>query len=81
MLAINKGELEQSTGDKVAKYTREGVNIADRQIMLKHYFAVCKKKPELVVLSVDPWLFTGEGLSKNSFALFYPFMDIPVVDK
>lgn len=81
MLAIDKGDLEQLTGRKVAKYTREGVNIADRQIMLKQYFAVCKKKPAVVILGVDPWLFTGKGLSKNSYMLFYPFMDTPVVDK
>jgi hypothetical protein len=81
MLAIDKGKLEQSTGRKVAKYTREGVNIADRQVMLRQYFAVCKKKPAVVVLGVDPWLFTGKGLSKNSYTLFYPFMDTPVVDK
>lgn len=81
MLAIDKVELERLTGRKVAKYTREGVNIADRLIMLKQYFAVCKKKPEMVVFGVDPWLFTGEGLSKNSYMLFYPFMDTPEVDK
>ncbi|MEI6680032.1 MAG: SGNH/GDSL hydrolase family protein [Mariniphaga sp.] len=81
MLALNKEDIERTTGKKIAKYTREGVNIADRLIMLKHYFAVCKKKPEMVVLSIDPWLFTGEGLSKNSYTLFYPFMDTPEVDK
>jgi len=81
MLAIDKGELEQSTGLKVAKYTREGMNIADRQMMLKQYFAVCKKKPEMVIFGVDPWLFTGKGLSKNSYKFFYPFMDTPEVDK
>lgn len=77
MLAVDKALLEQESGYKIAKYTREGVNISDRKIMIRHYFTTCLKKPELVVLGIDPWLFTGEGLSKNSYLLFLPFMDNP----
>jgi hypothetical protein len=75
MLTIDKVHLEKATGLHVAKYTREGVNIADRKEMLKHYFSTCEKKPQIVVFSIDPWLFSGEGLSKNSWMLFLPFMD------
>jgi hypothetical protein len=81
MLACDKVLLEKETGLKVSKYTREGVNVADRKIMLEHYFQVCKKAPEIVLLSIDPWLFTSEGLSNNSYALFLPFMDSPEIDK
>ena len=79
MLAIDKVLLEKRSGLKVAKYTREGVNVADRKIMLEHYFMTCTEKPEIVILGVDPWLFTGEGLSKNSYVLFLPFIDSPEI--
>jgi len=75
MLAVDKPQLEQETGLKVAKYTREGVNMADRKIMAEHYFSTCSDKPKTVILSIDPWLFSGEGLSSNSWLLFLPFMN------
>ncbi len=81
MLAIDKVFLEDKTGLSVAKYTREGVNIADRRVMLEHYFNTCPVKPEIVIIGIDPWLFTGEGLSTNSYLLFLPFMDDPEVRK
>ena len=59
MLAIDKQLLEESSGLKVAKYTREGVNMADRRVMAQQYFSTCSAKPEIVILSIDPWLFTG----------------------
>ncbi len=80
MLAVDKPMLEEQTGMLVAKYTREGVNVSDRYIMLKQYFSNGKQKSRLVVYSIDPWLFTGKGLSANSYKLFYPFMDNPDVD-
>jgi hypothetical protein len=81
MLAIDKKRLEKSTRLKVSKYTREGVNVSDRKIMIDHYFETCTGKPKFVVLGIDPWLFTGEGLSSNSYLLFLPFMDTPEVNK
>ena len=75
MLAVDKVMLEKDTGLKVAKYTREGVNMADRRVMAEQYFRTCAAKPKVVVLGIDPWLFTGEGLSQNSWLLFLPFMD------
>lgn len=75
MLAVDKTLLESECGLTVAKYTREGVNIADRRVMTEHYFSTCSVKPSVVILGVDPWLFTGEGLSQNSWKLFLPFMD------
>jgi len=81
MLAVDKELLEERSGLEVAKYTREGVSIADRRVMAEHSFSTCSSKPEIVILSIDPWLFSGEGLSKNSHTLFYPFMDTPATEK
>lgn len=75
MLAVDKVMLEEESGLKVSKYTREGVNMADRRVMAEQYFSTCSAKPEVVILSIDPWLFSGEGLSQNSWLLFLPFMD------
>lgn len=80
MLAVDKGALEKESGLTVAKYTREGVNMADRKVMAQQYFAMCTVAPETVILSIDPWLFSGEGLSLNSWKLFLPFMDDSTVD-
>jgi hypothetical protein len=77
MLAVDKELLEERSGLEVAKYTREGVNMADRRVMAEHYFSTCSSKPGTVILGIDPWLFSGEGLSLNSHTLFYPFMDNP----
>lgn len=81
MLALDKTMLENILGVKVAKYTRPGVNVADRLVMLQHYFTGDNKNCRAVVYSIDPWLFTTEGLSKNSYTLFYPFMDNQQVDR
>jgi len=81
MLGIDKVQLERRLGTKVAKYTREGVNVADREVMLRHYFMGQSGRCRLVVYGIDPWIFTGEGLSANSYTLFYPFMDNPEVDR
>lgn len=75
MLAVDKVTLEEESGLTVAKYTREGVNMADRRVMAQQYFDICTEPPETVILSIDPWLFSGEGLSLNSWKLFLPFMD------
>ena len=41
MLAVDKVALEESSGLKVAKYTREGVNMADSRVMAEQYFNTC----------------------------------------
>lgn len=79
MLGINKEEVEENLNIKVSKYTREGVNVADREIMIRQLVSD-NPTVKTVVYGVDAWMFTGEGLSDNSFKLFYPFMDNPVVE-
>jgi hypothetical protein len=74
MLSLDKALIEKKTGEKVSKYTQEGVNISDRRLMIDYYFSGCTSKPEIVVLGIDPWLFSSEGLSSNSYQLFLPFI-------
>ncbi|WP_157366627.1 SGNH/GDSL hydrolase family protein [Aquimarina agarilytica] len=74
MLGLDKRKIESSLGVKVAKYTREGVNLAERKIMIEHLLET-NQNIKTVILGVDAWSFTDEGLSSNSYKLFFPFMD------
>ena len=78
MLGVNKSTLEEQLGQKVSKYTIKGVNVADRRLMIDY---LLKKNPntEVLIYGVDAWMFTGEGLSTNSYNHFLPFMDDAVV--
>ena len=73
MLGLDKEEIEKGLNQKVSKYTREGVNIANRHLMIKQ---LVKQNPniETVIYGVDAWMFTGMGLSENSYTTFFPFM-------
>ena len=76
MLATDKQQMERDLGMKVSKYTREGVNVSDRKIMLQQYLdSGYGDSLKVVLYGVDLCTFTGEGLSANSYKLFYPFMD------
>lgn len=76
MLATDKQRIEDETGMKVSKYCREGVNVTDRQTMVNHYLNNGHTDSlKYVLYGVDLCTFTGEGLSKNSYMLFYPFID------
>lgn len=79
MLGVDKTMLEDTLGIKVAKYTREGVNIADRKVMVEHLLNR-SQTIKTVIYGVDAWTFTGEGLSENSHVLFYPFMNDKSID-
>lgn len=80
MLGIDKVQIEETLKTGVTKYTREGVNVSDRLVMIKQLIA---KNPNLktIIYGVDAWTFTGEGLSKNSYKLFYPFLDDSSIDQ
>lgn len=73
MLGIDKVKMEKEFNVKVSKYTREGVNIVERDLMIDQLLK-SNQQLELVVYAVDAWMFTGEGLSENSYKQFYPFM-------
>ena len=82
MLATDKQQLEKKLGRTVSKYCREGVNVADRYEMVKQYLSSPYSDSLKVILyGVDQFIFTGEGLSRNSYKLFYPFMDEENVDQ
>ena len=79
VLGVDKERLEAMTGLRVAKYAREGANMADREVMIRHYLERHPNSVRFVVFGVDAHSFTAEGLSKNSFQLFLPFIGDPVV--
>lgn len=82
MLAVDKKELESAIRLKVSKYCREGVNVYDKQEMVKQYLqSPVSDSLQYVFYGVDQFMFTGEGLSESSYKLFYPFMDIKIIDK
>ena len=76
MLAVDKLQMEDDLGVGVSKYTREGVGVSDRKVMIQQFLdSEYSDSLKLVVYGVDLCTFTGEGLSANSYKLFYPFMD------
>lgn len=82
MLAVDKVNFEAEIGHSVSKYCREGVNVADRYEMIRQYLSSPYSDSLKVVLyGVDQFMFTGEGLSKNSYKLFYPFIDEENMDR
>lgn len=82
MLATDKERLERETGLKVSKYCREGVNVSDKKAMVEHFLNSGRADSlKYVLYGVDLATFTGDGLSANSYTLFYPFMDDRGVDR
>lgn len=82
MLAVDKQTFEQAIQSSISKYCREGVNVADRNAMIKQYLSLpCSDSLKVVFYGVDQFLFTGAGLSQNSYKLFYPFIDNPNIDR
>ncbi|MER2582344.1 MAG: hypothetical protein ABTR20_06460 [Candidatus Competibacter sp.] len=79
VLGVDKERLETLTGLRVAKYAREGANMADREVMIRHYLERHPRSVQFVVFGVDAHSFTAAGLSKNSYQLFLPFMADPTV--
>ena len=80
-LGLDKCLLEEALGVPVAKYALNGAGTLDRYVMIQHYFAERENPPELVIYDVDAHTFTGNGLSSNSYTLFFPYLDNPVVDE
>jgi hypothetical protein len=80
-LGLDKCLLEEALGVPVAKYALDGAGTLDRYIMIQQYFARREKPPELVIYDVDAHTFTSNGLSSNSYTLFFPYLDNPVVDE
>lgn len=82
MLATDKKMLEDSLHAKVSKYCREGVDVATRDVMIKHYLSLPDKDSlKTVIYGVDQYMFNPKGLSENVYKLFYPFMDNKEIDR
>ncbi len=73
-MGIDRTRLEEILQVPVAKYCMNGAGTQDRLVMLKHYLETVKTPPEIVLYDVSARSFS-EGLSTNSYALFFPFMD------
>lgn len=81
MLSVDKENFEKGIGKKVSKYCREGVNVYDRYEMVKQYLSSeYSDSLKVVFYGVDQFMFNGEGLSQNSYKLFYPFIDNPTMN-
>lgn len=75
-LATDKTRMEKELGVSISKYARPGVTVADRYVMAKQYLDKFQgKKLKHVLYGVDQFTFSDKGLSENSYALFYPWMD------
>lgn len=79
VLGIDKLRLEHELNVVMAKYARAGANLRDRKAMIEQYYNLHPNSAKIVLYDVDAHLFTEGGLSRNSYQLFYPFMDTPVV--
>lgn len=82
MLAVDKDGIEKETGLSVSKYTREGVNVFERFEMIKQYLnSPYSDSLKCILYGVDQYSFVKDGLSKQSYKQFYPFMDNRVMDE
>ena len=79
VLGIDKKSVENELGIIMAKYARSGANLRDRKAMIEQYFNLHPNSTKIVLYDVDAHLFTEGGLSRNSYQLFYPFLDNPVI--
>ena len=80
MLALDAAMMEKSLQLPIAKYTREGVTVAERKLMAEQYLAGRNAdKLRFVIYGVDPYLFNSGGLSENSYVNFYPMLGDPVI--
>lgn len=79
VLGIDKVQLERDLGMPVANYARAGAALEDRLVMARHYAELHPDGVRAIVFGVDNHLFTARGLSSNSYTLFYPHMDNPLV--
>lgn len=75
MLGLNKDRFEARLNCSVAKYAIEGANVQDRLIMIKHFLNQNGSSVKILTYDVDAFFLTSEGLSKNSYKLFYPFIE------
>ena len=76
VLGIDAEMLSRETGLRVAKYAVNGANIADRDAMIRQ-FLTDHPEVRLIIYDVEASTFSDDGLSSNSYRLFFPFLDNP----
>jgi hypothetical protein len=81
MAGFNRTKIESVTNKSVAFYSRNGVTLEDRKLMLEHYFNTTIQKPDIVVFEVNPLLFSKRSTAANVYMLFLPFMDDPAINE
>jgi len=76
VLGIDADLLAEKLGVGVVKYAVNGANTTDRFAMIRHFLG---EHPEvrLIIYDVESTTFSNDGLSSNSYRLFFPFMDDP----
>jgi len=81
MLAVDKEKLEKQTGLSVSKYTREGVTVEDKYVMVKQFLSLpYSDSLQIVMYGVDAFTFSTGDLSENSYTLFFPFMENKIMN-
>ncbi len=79
MLGVDHQLLGRELGASVAKYARQGATLAERQVMIRQFLDRWPGTTRAIVYDVEAALLNPEGLSRNSYRLFLPFIDEPVV--
>lgn len=75
MLATDKEQMEKGLGLKISKFCREGTDINDLHAMSRMYLDSPQADSlKYVIYGVDPYSFTPEGLSANSYKALYPLI-------
>jgi len=76
MLGIDEALLGRTLGVRAAKFAVNGANTTDRAAMVK-YFLTQQPDVKILVYDVEESSFASEGLSANSYRLFFPLIDDP----
>ena len=76
ILGIDEALLGRALGVTAAKFAVNGANTVDRAAMVRY---VLTQQPgvKVLVYDVEESSFAGEGLSANSYRLFFPLIDDP----
>jgi len=80
LAGFDKTEIERLTSKNIALYSRPGVSLADRSVMIEHFFDMYPNNVEVVIFEVNPLIFSKRFSSENVYTLFYPYVDNPAID-
>lgn len=76
MMGVYAPKISQEIRCSISKYTRAGVDLRARHLMVNQYLnSKYADSLKMVILGIDAQSFTGSGLSENAHVLFYPWLD------